>query len=327
MTPTARSLVALTTLLSACGTQPVTLGLTEPISVESAQFVAGTLPGAAPLTDEQQIAGEKPVPPNVTSYDLSNQLILPGEPAKSVRGRTSPDAFAVGARIDGEGSGYWLLPTGIADLMNGGELGWSFRAAFNPELTPGLKRLLLAAIAEGGQSGTQTAVKICIGSQIPDNDNVCDPKRQPPDLVVSLAWDAPADLDLRVITPEGKVVDAKHPSTALADEDDKVDPTIAGTGIIDHDSNRDCLVDGLQRENLVFSTLPTSGNYLVYANLYDACAEDSVNFGVTFHVSVAGAEPDTFAVTQSFRQAGSLQAVHANGGKGLGMYVGNFIIP
>jgi hypothetical protein len=327
MSTALRALAALPLLLSACGAEPVTRGLTEPISIESAQFVEGALPGGAPLTDEQLIAGDKPLPPHVTSYDLSNQLVSPGEPGKSIRGRASPEALAVGARIEGEGSGYWLLPTGIADVMNQNELAWSFRAAFNPQLTPGRQRLLLAAIGEGGRAGTQSAVDLCIGSLIPDNDNVCDPKRQPPDLVVSLAWDSPVDLDLRVITPEGKIVDSKHPSTALADEDDVVDPTLDGTGVIDRDSNRDCLLDGLQRENLVFGTLPPSGNYLVYANLYDACSEDTVNFDVTFHVSVAGVEPDTFAVTQSFRQAGALQAVHANGGKGLGMYVGNFIIP
>lgn len=166
--------------LTACAGEPVTRGLTEPISVESAQFVEGTLPGAPPLSDEELVEGLKPAPPNVTSYDLSNQLILPGEPAKSLRGRASTDALALGVRIEGEGSGYWLLPTRIADPMNQNELGWDLRAAFNPQLEPGLKRLLLTAIGEGERSGTQTAVQLCIGNPIPDNNNVCDPRRSPP---------------------------------------------------------------------------------------------------------------------------------------------------
>jgi hypothetical protein len=311
----------------ACGGEPITRGLTEPISVESAQFVEGELPGAAALSDEQLIAGEKPLPPNVTSYDLSNQLVLPGEPSKSLRGRASTDALAIGVKIEGEGTGYWLVPTRIADPQNQGELGWDLRAAFNSNLEPGLKRLLLTAVGEGERSGTQTAVKICVGSPIPDNDNVCDAKRPPPELVISLAWDAAVDLDLRVVTPEGKIVDAKHPTTALADDEGNVDPSVDGLGRLDRDSNADCRVDGLQRENLVFDVLPASGNYLVYANLYDGCGQDAVNFDVSYHLQGPGKEPDTFAVAETFRQAGSLQAVHANGGRGLGMYVTNFIIP
>ena len=320
-------LFALTLPLAACGGEPVTRGLTEPISVESAQFVAGDLPGRAALSDEELIDGAKPVPPHVTSYDLANQLILPGEPSKDVRGRTTTDALAVGIRIEGEGNGYWLVPTRLADPVNQGELGWDVRAAFKPGLTPGPKRLLLAAMGDRRQSGTQTAVNICVANPIPDNNNVCDSKRRPPELVISLDWDSPVDLDLRVITPDGKIVDAKHPSTALADEEGNVDPSAAGTGLIDRDSNAGCGIDGWQRENLVFDTLPPSGSYLVYANLYDGCAEDSVNFDVSYHVQTVGSEPDTFAVVRTFRQAGSLQAVHANGGHGLGMYVANFVIP
>jgi hypothetical protein len=314
-------------LLTACGGEPITRGLTEPISVESAHFVEGDLPGAPPLSDEELVAGLKPVPPNVTSYDLSNQLILPGEPSKSLRGRTSTDALAVGVRLEGEGNGYWLVPTRLAEPMNQGELGWDLRAAFNPGLTPGLKRLLLTAVGEGERAGTQTAVKICISNPIPDNNNACDPSRSPPELVVSLSWDAAVDLDLRVVTPEGKVVDAKHPSTALADEDGNVDPSVEGTGLIDRDSNANCHIDGLQRESLVFDVLPSSGDYLVYANLYDACGENAVNFDVSYHVASAGSEPDTFTVARTFRQAGALQAAHANGGHALGMYVADFIVP
>jgi hypothetical protein len=313
--------------LSACAGEPLTLGLTEPIAVESAQFVEGALPGSSPLSDEELVEGVSPVSPNITSYDLSNQLILPGEPAKSLRGRASSDALAVGVRIEGEGSGYWLIPTRLADPMNQNELGWDLRAAFNPGLTPGRRRLLLSAVGDGERSGTQTAIQLCIANPIPDNNNVCDPRRIPPELVVSLAWDVAADLDLRVVTPEGKVVDAKHPSTALPDEDGNIDASSVGVGRIDRDSNAGCRIDGLQRENLVFPSLPAPGNYLVYANLYDDCGQESVSFDVTYHVSTLGTEPDTFAVKRTFRQAGALQAVHANGGSALGMYVSNFVIP
>jgi hypothetical protein len=311
----------------ACGGEPVTRGLTEPLAVEAAQFVDGRLPGLPPLTDQEQVDGVAPAEPRITSYDLANQLISPGEPAKSLRGRASPAALAVGVRLADFGSGYWLVPTRNADALNQDELAWDLRAAFNPQLSPGRKQLLLAAIGPDGTSGTQTSVELCIGNLVPDNDNVCDPRRAPPDLVISLAWDAPVDLDLRVVTPEGKIVDAKHPTTALPDEEGAVDASADGVGRLDRDSNRACLIDASQRENLVFERLPSSGTYLVYANLHDACGESNVNFDVSFHVGTLGQQPDTFAVERTFREAGSSQAVHANGGRALGMYVTSFVVP
>ena len=95
-------------------------------------------------------------------------------------------------------------------------------------------------------------------------------------------------------------------------------------GLIQNDSFANCVAEGRRRENLVFETTPPSGTYLVYANLYDACGQDSVHFDVTLHVAVPGREPDTFAALETYRKAGELQAVHANGGAKLGLFVTSF---
>jgi YD repeat-containing protein len=84
------------------------------------------------------------------------------------------------------------------------------------------------------------------------------------------------------------------------------------------------VAEGTRRENLVFQTPPSSGTYLIYANLYDACQESSVDFDVSLHTAVPGDEPDTFVTKQTFHQAGQLQAVHANGGAKLGLFVTSF---
>ncbi|HXK16598.1 MAG TPA: hypothetical protein VNG33_02245, partial [Polyangiaceae bacterium] len=68
-----------------------------------------------------------------------------------------------------------------------------------------------------------------------------------------------------------------------------------------------------------------SGTYLIYANLYDACGQSGVHFDVSLHTAVPGEEPDTFAVKQTFRQAGELQAIQANGGAKLGMFLTSFV--
>ena len=128
-------------------------------------------------------------------------------------------------------------------------------------MPPGLHRLLFTALNAGGQSGTQTALTLCLLPEVPDNGSACDPEQAPPSLVVSLGWDAPVDLDLRVVTPSGKVVDSKHASTAEKDDQGKLDSSAPGVGVIDYDAFAACAPDGRRRESLVFQTTPAPGTY------------------------------------------------------------------
>lgn len=308
----------------ACSGGPVTQGLEQPIRVQDAQFFEEDLPGQPPLTADDVIAGVKPTAPYVSGINLPNSLIRQGEAARAVSGAASDDAAAVAVQLGTLGTGYWLIPTANADALNPGQVEWRFRASFGRDIEPGLHQLLVAAIDGEGRSGTRGAVNVCIAPEVPDNGNSCDPKTSPPALVVSLAWDAPVDLDLRVITPSGKIVDSKHPSTAIENEDGDFDPSEPGTGIFDRDALAHCIDGGRRRENLVFQDSPAPGTYLIYVDLYDACGEDGVHFDASMHVAEAGEEPDTFAPRQTFHQAGQLQAVHATGGAKLGMFVTSF---
>jgi hypothetical protein len=308
-----------------CSGQPITEGLEQPLRVQDAQFREAELPGLPPLTADEVNAGVKPQSPSVTSVSLANSLVPIGEPSRAISGRASLDARAVAARFADAGSGYWLVPTGSADVVNSGELEWRMRASFGENIEPGLHQLLFAALDAHGHSGTQAALNLCLTPEVPDNGNACDPSMSPPALVVSLSWDAAVDLDLRVITPAGKLVEAKHPSTADDDDDGKLELDAPGIGLIDHDASANCAASGGRRESLVFQTTPSAGTYLIYANLYDACGEPGVRFNVSLHVAVPGKERDTFAVKQTFRQAGELQAIQANGGAQLGTFLTSFV--
>ena len=308
----------------ACSAEPLTLGLEQPIRVQDAQLVEADLPGRPPLTADDVIAGVQPTPPYVSGINLPSSLLHQGEAARAISGAASDDAVAVAVRLGELGSGYWLIPTANADALNPGQVEWRLRASFGHDIEPGLHQLLVAAIDDQGRSGTRGAVNVCVAPEVPDNGNACDPKVSPPALVVSLAWDAPVDLDLRVITPSGKVVDSKHASTAIEDEDGDFDPTQPGTGLFDVDAFAHCLDGGRRRENLVFRDSPPAGTYLIYADLYDACGEQGVHFDASLQVAESGAEPDTFTARQTFHQAGQLQAVHATGGQKLGMFVTSF---
>lgn len=319
-----RATLALALAVAGCSGEPVTRALEEPIRIPDAQFFEGELPGLPPLTADEINAGVMPKTPVVSGINLGNAVIPPREPARAFSGVSSPDTLAVGVRFAKLGTGYWLLPTRGADVVNDGALGWSFRAGFGGDLPTGLQELLLAGFDAEGRSGNQVALKLCLSSELPDNGNSCDPTTAPPALVVSLAWQAAVDLDLRVVTPSGKIVDSKNPTTADEDEDGKLDTTLPGTGVIAFDSFARCVPDGRRRESLVFQETPPAGTYLIYANLYDACGQPGVSFDVSMHTQADGEEPDTFRQTQTYRQAGQLQAVHANGGAALGMFITSF---
>lgn len=312
-------------VLLGCSGEEATAGFGQPLRVLDAQFFRKKLPGLPPLTADDVNASIKPTEPAVTSITLPNSVIPVGEPNRAISGHASLGASAVAVELEGLGNGYWLVPTGSADVVNGGEVEWRLQAAFAHDIEPGRHRLLFAAVDDQGHSGTQGELNLCLTPEVPDDGNACDPTVSPPALVISLNWDTPVDLDLRVVTPTGKVVDSKHPTTAVEDEKGKVDPSVPGNGTFDYDSVASCVSDGRRRENLVFQGAPAPGTYLVYANLYDACGEDSVRFTASLHVAVPGKKADTFAVKETYRQSGELEAAHENGGQKLGMFVTSFV--
>jgi hypothetical protein len=322
-----RALAALLGALSlaACSSEPLTTALNEPFRISGAQFREGKLPGSPPLTGEDIRGGAVASEPLVSGISLQNSLIPPREPARSITGLASIGAVAVGVRFEDLGTGYWLLPTANVDVVNNG-VEWRLRAAFGSGLPPGPHRLLFAAVDAAGKAGTQTALTLCLQSDIPDNGSACDPDKVPPALVVSLGWDAAVDLDLRVVTPSGKVVDSKHATTAEKGAGGKIDVSAPGVGVIDYDSFAGCTPDGRGRESLVFQSTPAPGTYLVYANLFDACGQPGVSFDVSVSTALPGDEPDTLRLEQTLHETGQLQALQANGGDALGSYVTAFTI-
>jgi hypothetical protein len=322
-----------------CSGEILTDGVTEPIAVSfksggqivSGQFKEGALPGepAPPAgTPDDELSA-----PRVTTTSAQTRIVTAGDVGKKLTGLATKDADAVAVKLDGAGTGYWLVTVGGADSSNDDQLEWNIALDVNVSAPVGLHDLLFAAFGPGGHAGTQRSFGLCVVPEIPDTDadgnhNACDPKVKPPEFVVSLAWDRPVDLDLHVVTPDGKIVDAKHPTTGKPDSDGHVDPTEDGIGVMDIDSNAACAPVGRQREDLVFRTKPPKGTYYAYANLFDACGESSVRFDLSFRTAAAGKEPDTFKVesVDAYERRGSFVAVQANGGAKIGTFVTEFVI-
>ncbi|HEY6725253.1 MAG TPA: hypothetical protein VI197_14560 [Polyangiaceae bacterium] len=298
-----------------CSGESLTQGLEEPIQIQGAQFRRGTLPGSLPA--------DEPEAPRPTSLASQGRTVEQGSSGISIVGRTTPDAESIAVLLHGGGgSGYWVLPVGTPEPQFNDEPTFGFSVAFGRELA-GMQRLRVAAIDARGESGTQSELEICVAPRVPDNLNACVPTIAPPELVVSLSWDRAADLDLVVVAPSGKQVSPKDPSTVNLDE--AGDPVPGETvGVFDLDSNAGCRGDGRRLENLVFQERPEPGRYLIYANLFDACGEDSVRFSSVLYEKTRADADDTYTVNRSLETYGVLTRAQANAGTKLGTFVTQF---
>lgn len=328
---TSRATVLLTVVLAGCGDKVLTEGLDEPFSVHGGQLIEGDLPGEEPLTTEQINDGVRAAPPFANGLTADAQLLRPHLAGITFAGLVSDDAVAVALQFEGLGSGYWVLPAGPADPFVAGFLTWSGVVDFH-DVPPGRHRLRAAAIDNDGRSGTQAGTTICIQRPVPDNGNVCDPRLLPPGIVVSLTWNRPVDLDLVVLSPTGDLIDAKTPGSGplTPPPQPRLDRNAPGAGYLDADSNRACVLDGRQRENVLFMN-PLPGRYRVYANLHDSCGESSVQYAVSVHARTLVSEgsdeaPAIFGVVETKRRVGSLVALQANGSRGRGTYVTEFVV-
>jgi hypothetical protein len=315
--------------LVACSGTPRTAGLGEPLRVnygggQNAQFRAGDLPGEKPLTSAQTLANVMPTLPTLSLNVVSN-VVHESDTGFTLNGSTSSQAVAVGVRFLDLGSGYWVLPVTGQDPTQPGTFTWSASLDFGGDIPAGFHQLAVVAIDSTGHAGTQTESDLCVSSDIPDNLSACSGGVKPPNTVVSMVWDTPVDLDLRVITPEGKIVDPKHPSTALA-VNGIVDPSAAGTGIFDTDAERDCVDTGHRRENLVWQDPPAPGRYSIYASLYSACGQSSVRFTASLNRPGPAEDGGVHQLVQIFARSGELLAADADAGTTLGLFVTEFVV-
>lgn len=305
--------------LAACGEgEPITLGLNEPFRVANAQFYAGELPGHPPLSAADRSAGKRPIAPHPTPPEVGGRVLAAAEPGFVVQGRSSPDTHSLAFQIHEHGTGFWVIPAGSPDPLNNNELNWRAVLDLGESLPPGLHGLRIAALDEAAEAGTQVELKFCVRSPIPDNLNACRPQEAPPELVVSLAWNNRADLDLRVLSSDGILISENNVK-------DRNEPL---SGHYQGDANRGCTASGQTRENVVWQQKPSAGTYFIYVNLHDSCAEATAQFVVSMHekrsVRTPEGEPPEFRQRETFRIASQLLSLHANGGSELGTFITEF---
>lgn len=293
--------------------QQARIGTDEPLVVSGAQFVSGDLPGAPPIGAAGDDGGTPTGPLSVISVDYNNVHVVPGAAGKSFGGIVTSDAVAVGVRLAGMGSGYWVVPVGSRDTQVPNGSDFSVGASFNANDPAGPADLLMVGLDANGNAGTQLDTQICIQSRVPDDDHACDPGAPVPAVVFTLQWDANFDVDLHVVAPDGTDINPK--TNPLQVQVDAGQPP-ADDPRIDRDSLGRCVPDGLRQEDLVFPNYPAVGAYDIYADPFDPCGQSSVRFKLT--IWEAGDDGNLHA---TYTQGGELLAGSVTGGGSSGLFI------
>ena len=314
------SVAALLALSTACERDLNDTGQDEPVRIREGVFHSGALP-----VDD---AAETPL---VTNAGGISSIVTQGQSSRVFNGLTTDDGYSVAINLPSISSGYWIVPVGAPDVTQDNQLQFKVTADFSAEVPYGLQTLTFVALDGESKPGPRYDTTVCV-LPAASNNNIaaCDPNTTPQNAVLSLTWDTNVDLDLIVVAPNGKVVSAKYPSTALLEEgatsipsDVLSDPT---TGQITRDSNANCDIDGIRRESLIFPGEPPEGDYQVFVSLNRACGQSYVNFNLDLLRRVDAAD-GTHPVDRTDLGGGELLSSQADGGASLGTHLTTLTLP
>jgi hypothetical protein len=252
----------------ACQGLPGDVGLGADLRVAGGQFLRGDVETAEPGGG-----------PAVVSVFNSLTAVQPGERDKPLTGSLDPAATAVAIGLRGD-SGYWIVVAGPPALDAPDLPTFAATLSFSPELPLGDLVLIVRAVDAQGRFGDPATVPLA-SSPAPMPTGT---------LVVSLAWDTEADLDLHVVTPDGVEIWSRNINSYQAPlPGAPVDPSAwKNGGILDFDSNAGCVIDGRRQENVVWQAAPPAGTYLVRVDTASLCAAPAARW--TARAILAGAE-------------------------------------
>jgi hypothetical protein len=246
-------------VIAACTGAPGDPGLDLPMRVRNAQLVRAALP-----TPEGG--------PVITAIEVRAPRVYPGLGGIAAGGRTAAGAYAVNLSIDRQ-QAYWIIRTGVEDTAAPGELLFQGTLDFSRALDAGPFWLQAQATDGEGRPGPVAQAPFEALPLYPAGE-----------LVVTLEWDADVDADLYVVEPSGITLGGKNvntwnlppPGGGLPPPDSYKDG-----GTLDLDSNGNCVIDGLKRENAVWKVPPLPGRYTVRVGLARGCGLTGTRFVVT----------------------------------------------
>ena len=190
-------------------------------------------------------------------------VITVGQSDRSCTGSLDSAATSVAFQLAGD-IGYWVLPASIPDVNAPANPTFVASLSFSRKVAAGDRQLLVRAVDSNGHFGPPLVKSVKITSNTPDGH-----------LVVSLSWQNKADLDLHVVDPNGVEVFARNQNSYVPPPPGM--PAPPGLphdgGVLDFDSNAQCVQDGRMAEDVVWSDPPPNGHYVVRVDTADLCGE------------------------------------------------------
>jgi hypothetical protein len=235
-------------------------GLQAYLRMPGAQFVKGTMPSGASTG------------PSVSSVNLVTTTIYPNFPNDSLTGALAPTATAAAIGLQGD-VGYWLVVAGVPDVATPKNPSYAGTMAFSGGIVAGNYTLVVHAIDASGSFGPASTLAL-EATGAPPTEPV-----PTGDLVVTLAWSNDANLDLHVVDPDGTDLYWGAQSTQPPFSFQQSDGGSYGT--IDYDSNANCVLDGIDREDAVWKSAPPSGQYTVRVDTAALCGQPDAYWTVT----------------------------------------------
>ena len=245
-------------LLGACGEDPSLpgMGLGLQVRVHEAQLQRGGLhePNGGPA---------------VTQVTTPQLVVRRGEGTVQLGGRLGPEGVSLLIQAVGDSDHWQVAPDGF-DFVIANELLFGTELEFSHAIASERVDVELQAVDGEGRAGPTVLRTFEVSSDVP-----------PSELLVSMAWDAPVDLDLHVELPSGVVVGPKNTNAnePIPGMITPPDGAMLG-GYHDYDSNQHCGLDLRNRENVIWEITPPRGTYRVYAELFSACDVEVANLEV-----------------------------------------------
>lgn len=251
-------LVLVLAALSACAGTRADEGRDAMLQVQGAQFFRQPMPAAED--------GPKVVSATVTARARAGvvQQACAGDLERAAT------AIAIGLASD---VGYWVVPAGPPLTAAPTSPTFDVVFALAANVPPGKHDVVLRAVDAEGRFGPATIRPLEIaGAGRPEGR-----------LVISLAWDSAADLDLHVVLPSGIEI-FKRNRTEYQRPPPSAGPVAPNAppdgGVLDRDSNAMCVQDGQRCENVVWTETPPSGRYIVRVDTFSLCGAPSAPWRV-----------------------------------------------
>lgn len=248
----------LSVLCSACGASELDPGLRAHLHVGGAEYVKGAMPAAG-------------VGPALQSVRAPHAQVLPGLRSEVVTGSLAKTGSAVLLGLVGD-PGYWIVVAGAPAIEEPDFPTFRAELSFARDTPLGPQLLELSAVGDDGAVGPRSELAL---EAIPNPRSAF--------LSIELSWDSEADLDLHVVTPggvelyPGNINSYEAPVASAA----APDPSAYLTGgVLDLDSNGNCVIDGRREERASWHRAPPSGSYLVRVATASLCAETVAHWKV-----------------------------------------------